>query len=140
MEIAELRQLVRWLEEKKIELFELDGVDHRLRLSLRNRDAVAGPISVTIDCGEHTADRGIVVAAGLAGIFRVQHPAHPAPLARLGGSVRVGDVIGLVQVGALYAPVSAPRDGALGKILAVPETLVGFGTPLFEVHPAEAAV
>jgi acetyl-CoA carboxylase biotin carboxyl carrier protein len=135
MEIAELRQLIQWLEEKGIETFELEGTERKLRLSLRRREA-AGPISVTIESGDDTGtDNGVVVAAALAGTFLIQHPARSAPFVRLGGPVRGGDVIGLVQVGAVYAPVTAPSNGALVKILAVPESLIGFGTPLFEIHP-----
>ena len=139
MEITELRQLVQWLEEKGIESFELEVTERKLRLSLRGREA-AGPISVTIDNGDDTRrDNGIIVAAELAGIFLIQHPTRSTPLVRLGEAVRGGDVIGLVRVGALYVPVIAPGNGALVKILAVPESLIGFGTPLFEVRPISDA-
>jgi biotin carboxyl carrier protein len=39
----------------------------------------------------------------------------------------------LIQIGSIYAPVVAGTNGTLAKILTVPQTLVGFGTPLFEI-------
>jgi acetyl-CoA carboxylase biotin carboxyl carrier protein len=107
---------------------------------LRQGDASAGPISVAIDRGQdNEAGGGTLVPATLPGTFLTQHPSSSSPLVPLGGRVRAGDIVGLVQVGSIYAPVIAPVDGSLDRILAAPETLVGFGTPLFEIRLSEKA-
>ena len=126
MKVEELRQVVRWLEEARIGVFEIESDDCRVRIVPGN------PASVTIDDGEDRSD-GVIVAADVPGTFLVQHPQHAAPIVPLGGSVRAGDVVALIQIGSIYAPVITGTDGTLAKILTVPETLVGFGTPLFEI-------
>jgi len=135
MTVEDLQQLVRWLEEAGIGAFEIESDGCRLRLTLQPDAAPAGPISVTIDDGQD-GGAGVIVAAELPGLFLVQHPQRATPIVPLGGAVRVGDIVGLVQIGPIYAPVIASSDGRLAKILAVPKTLVGFGSPLFEIVQA----
>jgi acetyl-CoA carboxylase biotin carboxyl carrier protein len=132
MKVEDLRLLVRWLEEAGMGSFEIENDDCSLRMNLRFDATPAGPVSVTIDDGKDTGD-GVIVAAELAGIFLIQHPQNATPIVPLGARVRAGELVGLVQVGLICAPVTAGNDGKLAKILAVPETLVGFGTPLFEI-------
>ena len=136
MKIEDLQQLVRWLEEAGIGSFEIENDKCSLRMSLRSDATPGGPTSVTIDDGEDTGC-GVIVAAELPGIFLIQHPQNATPIVPLGARLRAGGLVGLVQVGQIYAPVTACNDGKLAKILAVPETLVGFGTPLFEIVESE---
>jgi acetyl-CoA carboxylase biotin carboxyl carrier protein len=132
MKVKDLQQLVRWLEEAGIGSFEIENDDCSLRMNLRSDATLSGPISVTIDDGEDTGC-GVIVAAELPGIFLIQHPQNASPIVPLGARVRAGELVGLLQVGQIYATVTAGNDGRLAKILAAPETLVGFGTPLFEI-------
>ena len=132
MKVEELRQVVQWLEDTRIGVFEIESDDCRLRMVLQSDGARGNPVSVTIDDGEDRGD-GVVIAADVPGIFLVQHPQHAAPIAPLGSAVRTGDLIALIQIGSIYAPVIASTDGTLAKILTVPESLVGFGTPLLEI-------
>ncbi len=126
MKVEELRQVMRWLEEARIGVFEIESDDCRVRIVQGN------PTSVTIDDGEDRSD-GVIVAAEAPGTFLVQHPQHTGPIVPIGGLVRAGDVVALIQIGSIYAPVIASTDGTLAKILTVPQALVGFGTPLFEI-------
>lgn len=131
MTVEELRQLAQWLEDAGIGVFEFEGDEFRLRMTVQP-DTAAGPVSLAIDDGEDRDD-GVIVAAELPGIFLVKHPHGAAPLTPIGGRVRSGDLVGLIQVGSIYAPVIAGCDGTLAKVRAAPGTLVGFGTPLFEI-------
>lgn len=126
MKLDELRQVVRWLEEARIGVFEIESDDCRVRIVQGN------PVSVTIDDGKDRGD-GVIVAAGVAGTFVIQHPQHTGPIVSVGEPVRAGDVVALIQIGPIYAPVIASTDGTLAKILTAPQTRVGFGTPLFEI-------
>lgn len=126
MKVEELHQVVRWLEEARIGVFEIESDGCRVRIVQGN------PVSVTIDDGEDRGD-GVIVAADVPGTFLVQHPQHAGPIAPVGESVRAGDVLAFIKIGSIYAPAIASTDGTLAKILTVPQTLVGFGTPLFEI-------
>jgi acetyl-CoA carboxylase biotin carboxyl carrier protein len=132
MKVEELRQVVHWLEDARIGDFEIERDDCRLRMVLQFDGVRGNPLSVTIDDGEDRGHGAIVAAEG-PGIFLIQHPQHAAPIVSLGEPVHTGDLLGLIQIGSIYAPVIASTDGTLAKILAVPQTLVGFGTPLFEI-------
>jgi acetyl-CoA carboxylase biotin carboxyl carrier protein len=77
---------------------------------------------------------GEVIAAPGPGLFLDRHPLHRAPLAPSGMRVAAGDLVGLLRVGALLLPVTAPRAGVIGAALVARDSAVGFGTPLFLLH------
>ena len=76
-----------------------------------------------------------IIAAPGVGIFLAHHPLHTAPLANPGSHVRAGQVVALLRVGLLLRPVTAPTRGKLGVPLAETGKIVGYGTPLFHLHP-----
>jgi acetyl-CoA carboxylase biotin carboxyl carrier protein len=125
MTVEELRQVVRWLEDARIGELEVERDDGRMRIVLQEGAAESPEIDAD---GER-----VIVAAEVPGLFLVQHPQHAGPIVTPGAAVRAGDVIALIQIGSIYAPVVAGIDGTVAKILAMPETLVGFGTPLLEI-------
>ena len=58
-----------------------------------------------------------------------------APFVRPATQVRAGQTLGLLQVGALLLPVTAPRAGIVGAIAgARTAAAVGYGTPLVELR------
>lgn len=130
MKVEELRQVVHWLEAAGIGALEIENGDYRLRLTLALAGSPPVPVAIEQDDGGREAE---VIAAELPGIFLTQHPQRATPVAPLGGVVRAGDIVGLIRIGTVLAPVMARKDGTLAKILAVPESLVGLGTPLFEI-------
>jgi acetyl-CoA carboxylase biotin carboxyl carrier protein len=77
-----------------------------------------------------------ITAAGV-GIFLTCHPLHRTPLAAQGRFVRAGETVGLLRVGLLLRPVTAPGAGYLSAPLAEPGTLVGYGTVLFLLQPGQ---
>jgi biotin carboxyl carrier protein len=129
MTVEELRQLVQWLEDARIGEFEIEAADSCLRLVLQPNAVPGDAVSLAIDDGEDRGN-GVIVTAEVPGIFRIQHPQRATPIVPLGGPVRPGDLVGLIQIGSLYTPVIARTEGILARILTAPETLVGFGTPL----------
>ena len=132
MKVEDLRQVVQWLEDAHIGVFEIESDDCRLWMVLQSEAVRGNPVSVTIDDGEDRGN-GVIIAAEVPGIFLVQHPQHTAPIVPLGGTIRTGDIVAFIQIGSIYAPVIASTDGTLAKILTVPQSLVGFDTPLLEI-------
>jgi acetyl-CoA carboxylase biotin carboxyl carrier protein len=57
------------------------------------------------------------------------------PFVKVGDRVRENDVLGLLKIGVLYAPITAPTAGVVTKITAADGTLLGFGSPVFELEP-----
>jgi len=130
MRIDDVRQLSAWLEATDIDMLDLQGPGERLCLR-RNGNR----IEVAADDAQEPAGPLTVVEAASIGVFLHEHPLRSEPLANRGTPVRAGQVVGLLQVGALLLPVTAPQDGTVEAMLVAPGTAVGYGTPLIELRP-----
>jgi len=139
--LERLRELVAWLAPTEIGLLELRGPQMHLRL---RRDG--GPLGevVQVDAGDDspTAIAGTtpqndttLISANSVGVFLHRHPLREAALARPGADVRAGQTLGLLQIGMLLLPVTAPRDGTVGGTLVAHGSAVGYGTPLLQLQP-----
>ncbi|MCF1442067.1 acetyl-CoA carboxylase [Ralstonia nicotianae] len=141
MKVEQIRQICTWLAATDITEFDLQGPG--IHLSLRNARAVAPRISAqptpptppappapAAPAAPVGAASTEVVRAGSVGVFRHQHPQQTAPLAAVGASVRASQPLGLLQIGPLLLPVTAPCD-AMVQDMPVPDgTVVGWGTSL----------
>ena len=125
-------QLSAWLAATDIACLELrgPGVD----LCLLNRGGQVE--SVPPGMARPGATASLPVTAASVGIYLHAHPVHEAPLATAGQPVVAGQPIGLLRVGALLLPVTAPHAGAVVRHLVAPSTVVGYGTPLAELIPS----
>jgi acetyl-CoA carboxylase biotin carboxyl carrier protein len=138
MSFDQLRDLTAWMDEAGIDELELVGPSFRLRLGGSGQQTPVDP-AVELDRGatpESTPSRQIV-AAPTAGLFLHRHPLHATMLAPEGAEVKAGQALGLLRIGPLLVPVTAPRDGIVGAMLVAHETVVGFGTGLVEFHHFE---
>ena len=121
-------QLAAWLAGTDIGLLELRTPQGTLRLGRQGDDIVELPAEVT---GAET----VSVHAPSVGVFLHSHPLAAAPLARIGERVDAGRVVGLLKIGPLLLPVTAPQAGIVDSIHAADGLPVGYGTPLVELHP-----
>ena len=137
MDLNELRQLVAWVEASGFHRFELTRPEGSITFDVAVPDA--GTIGVPFEGGPPEsaphADAGIaIVAADTAGRFVTTHPSCATPFATVGASVRQGDVLGLLRIGVLLAPVIAPTDGTVAAIVAADGSLQDYGAPLLELR------
>ena len=75
--------------------------------------------------------------ASSVGVFLHRHPLHPlhsAALAEVGATVRCGQVVGLLQIGALLLPVTSPCAGVVTGLLVEHGATVGYGARLVELQ------
>jgi acetyl-CoA carboxylase biotin carboxyl carrier protein len=145
MEADEIRQLGAWLKASGFRCLELSRPGECVRLTLsggrkmavesRARPAdTAAAYSGTAGAGRMNTP----VLTQTAGVFLAAHPACSTPLTTIGSFARENDVLGLLKIGLIYAPVYAPADGVVVKIFAVDGELLGFGSPVLELGPAAA--
>ena len=125
-----VRQLSAWLAATDIDVLELDGPGEHL--CLRRNGA---QVEVVPNTGAQGGPGPLAVAkAASVGVFLHGHPLRGEPLAAPGTPARAGQVLGLLQIGALLLPVTAPRDGIVENVLVAQGTTVGYGTPLVELR------
>ncbi len=92
-------------------------------------------ISLTGNAQPQPAIPVAVAKAPMAGHFYPLHPSASDETAPLPRAVSSQDVIGFIRIGSVLLPIPAGRSGLLARQLVEPETLVGFGDPLFEIEP-----
>jgi len=139
VDLNELQQLVAWVEASDLRRLELTCPEGHITLTRSENDQVvvntaAGPKGPAAFLGNDEGSAKTVFAE-TAGLFVSAHPMRAKPFAMIGDSVRRTDVLGLLQVKHLYAPIRAPIDGVVTEILATEGALVGFGTPVFRLTP-----
>ncbi len=126
---ARWREIAHWLSSTDIDCAEVSGPGWQVRM-LRDSGyqavevAVARPVSAT-------------AVAPVAGVYLDRHPLRSSPLVSRGQSVRQGDVVALLQIGHVLAPVASPADGIVAGKLVSPGELVGYGTALVAINAQE---
>ncbi len=134
MNIDHLQQLSAWLAATDIALLELRGPGGHIRLRHDGASVeLVEDLPPPADEPAAHAARVIVVASSV-GVFLHSHPLHSAPLARPGVNVRAGQPLGLLQIGSLLLPVTAPTVATVIETLVADGETVGFATPLIELE------
>jgi biotin carboxyl carrier protein len=141
VEADELQQLALMLRASGFNCLELSRPGEFVKLTMARRRGSAVAVNEEDQAAlgafapAHTASAATVVRAESAGLFLAAHPARHAPFARVGDTVRKDDVLGLAKIGPIYAPVTAPADGVVTRIIATDGALLGFGSPVMELGP-----
>jgi len=119
-----------WLADTDIGLFELRTPQGTLRLGRQGGDIVELPAEVV-----EAETASVSVHAPSVGVFLHNHPLAAAPLVRIGERVDAGQTIGLLKIGPLLLPVTAPQAGIVDGVHAADGLAVGYGAPLVDLHP-----
>jgi acetyl-CoA carboxylase biotin carboxyl carrier protein len=130
-------QLSAWLAATDIAVLELSGPTGSLRLERED-----GAFKATAQAPDTAADPAAArahctVSAHSPGIFLHHHPMHTQSLVQPGASVTAGQVLGLLQIGALLLPVKAPSAARVEGLWVAHGTPVGFGAALVELNVSE---
>jgi len=140
VELNEIQQLIAWLEASEMRNLELNRPEECLKLEISdcNRVRVASRNSASGTLPPPAARICPVALAQSAGIFLSAHPMRNAPFVNIGDTVRKNDVVGLLKTGLIYAPVTAPIEGVVSRIVATDGEMLGFGSPVMELEPVSA--
>lgn len=122
-------ELAAWLANTDIGLLELRTPTGTLRLGRQGDSIVELPQEET----EET--ESVQVKAPSVGTYLHGHPSAAAALAIVGQRVNTGQVIGLLNIGPLLLPVTAPQTGIVDAIHVANGVAVGYGTVLIDLHP-----
>jgi acetyl-CoA carboxylase biotin carboxyl carrier protein len=143
MNINQLRDLIALIDTSDINVLELKQPGSTLRLEIDARSGTIPATASTTDTtsatlpaatAASTAPAVITVPAPGFGIFTTRHPSHATAFCQDDQRVAAGDTLALLRINELYIPVTS---NATGKIRQLVEegSLIGYGTPLFEIIP-----
>jgi len=121
-------QLAAWLAGTDIGLLELRTPQGTLRLGRQGDEIIELP-------DEEAELELLAIRAPSLGVFLQSHPLAAVPLVRIGQRVEAGQTIGLLKIGPLLLPVTAPQAGIVDSIHAADGLAVGYGAQLFDLHP-----
>ncbi|SEB09034.1 biotin/lipoyl-containing protein [Variovorax sp. YR216] len=129
----ELKQMAAWLADTDIGLLELRTPDGSIRLS---REPDSGEIVQLADEAQddEAAPPQAIASAPNVGVFLQAHPLHDKPVVRMGERVKAGQGLGLLRIGPLLLPVTAPTAGQVTGVREDTGAAVGYGTALFELR------
>ncbi|WP_434112256.1 biotin/lipoyl-containing protein [Paraburkholderia caffeinilytica] len=146
MDIGELRQITSWLAAVDIGFIEISKPGATVRLTMERAADVDLPVQAALPivrseragtAAESSLDaQAVSVTAKSAGIFLTTYPARSTPLVSAGAHVKLGDIVGLLQIAQLCVPVVAPVDGMVTQLCHAHGATVGYGTPLLELAPS----
>jgi acetyl-CoA carboxylase biotin carboxyl carrier protein len=131
-----VRQLSDWLSGTDIACLELRGPGESICLRREGGRIVVAqgePALTPVDAPS------VAATAASVGVFLHRHPLRDTAIAETGTAVRRGQIVGLLQIGALLLPVTSPCDGVVAAILLEHGATAGYGARLVEIHPIAAA-
>ena len=157
MDIAELKEILRILDEQAITEFELEQDGVKLRVCRRTAvEAAATAVPVTPAAEAPAAERGpaaereasppnealavpeangTVVKSPIVGTFyRAPDPNAP-PFVSVGDQVKVGQVLCIVEAMKLMNEINAEEPGVIREIAVQNGDPVEYGTVLFYYEP-----
>ena len=150
MDIRKVKKLIELLEESNIDEIEIKEGEESVRISRNGAQAMiaaaphysappaAAPAPVAAPAAAEPspaapATRGHVVKSPMVGTFyRSPSPSSPA-FAEVGQSVKVGDVICIVEAMKMMNQIEADKAGTIEAILVENGEPVEFDQPLFSI-------
>lgn len=141
MELNELQQLITSMESCGMRSLELRRPGENLKLALTFHEAIPAQLG-KVTVGDEAANfplaaTGTTVHTEAAGQFMASHPMCDTPLAQVGRTVKKNEIVGLLKIGPIYAPISATAEGFVSQIFAMESTLLGFGARVLEINGIE---
>ncbi|TPL01015.1 MULTISPECIES: biotin attachment protein [unclassified Mesorhizobium] len=130
MTADEIERLAAWCAAAGVSEIEL--AEAGFSLCLRIQSAGPGTRAAASEAPKAEVVATTVRAPGV-GVFRLVHPTTGHPVIERGQTVRKGETVGVLQIGACLKAVVSPADGKLGVALAEDGAVVGYGTPLYEL-------
>ena len=156
MDISDLKEILRILEEQDITEFELEQDGVKLRVcrakaavpgapaavaSLTPAPAIAPPAAPAPPfpvppAAAETPSNGTLVKSPIVGTFYRAPDPNSAPFVSIGDRVKVGQVLCIIEAMKLMNEIEAEIAGEVLKVHPENGQPVQYGDPLFTVRPA----
>lgn len=144
LSLAEIKELVKVLEESSLNKLELKDKDGRILLE--KTPSAAQPIAVQAPAAAaaapaptveaKTGEQIVEITAPLVGTFYSSPDPKSEPFVKVGSKVTPNTVVCILEAMKLFSEVEAEVDGEITEILVKDGDFIEFGQPLFKVKTA----
>lgn len=154
MDIRKIKKLIELLDETGIAEIEIKEGEESLRLSryVQSHEAIASPAATittappaaaAAPAGAHPpvvsepAEKklaGHSVLSPMVGTFYASPSPDDSPFVSVGSTVKVGDVLCIVEAMKMFNEIEADRSGTISAIHASNGSPVEYGQPLFSIE------
>jgi acetyl-CoA carboxylase biotin carboxyl carrier protein len=131
-------QIAGWLAAADIDCIELGAPGRMLRMVRGAGGYRVDEVVASAPAPDRPSVGPVGVVAPCAGILLDRHPAGACGFPRTGERVMAGDLVGLLRIGLVLAPVVAPVSGTITHMLVTVGAPVGYGTCIMEIMEGDA--
>jgi acetyl-CoA carboxylase biotin carboxyl carrier protein len=150
LDVKEIKEILRILEEQDVTEFELEQDGTKLRICRGQRAASAGPLVASTSVVAPTAapspaapaaaepveGKETLVNSPIVGTFYRSADPNSAPFVNVGDRVRLGQVLCIIEAMKLMNEIEAEVAGEVIKVHPENGQPVQYGDPLFTIRPS----
>lgn len=127
-------QIVSLLQKHSLAAFEFEQGDSCLSVKM-NQSPQAHSIS-DAPLAPNSADgrREILICSPGMGVVRFLHPERSEPFVTVGSDIRQGQIVAVLENGAVLSEVIADQSGSVIAALQEDGAIVGFASPLLSIR------
>jgi len=142
MELEDLKGLISFLKETDIVELQVEKEGTKVRI---RRQTLLSPLEVATRVPtvaerpkEEVEDvqRLVTITSPIVGTFYRSPSPEASPFVEVGGSIRKGQVLCIIEAMKLMNEIESDGDGVVSKILVENGQPVEYGEPLFLIEPA----
>ncbi|MDQ6962372.1 MAG: acetyl-CoA carboxylase biotin carboxyl carrier protein [Mariprofundaceae bacterium] len=149
MDIAQIRRLIKLIEETDITEIEVGEGENKVRISRQSQIMMAAPAAMQAPmmAAPHAAvapvapvaeevDNKNHFEAPMVGTFYSSASPDAASFVEVGSKVKKGDVLCIIEAMKLMNEIEAEYDGTIEALLVENATPIEYGQALFSITPA----
>lgn len=147
MDLEEIKELIRLMDDAALSEIELEEDGRRIHLKKASAEPIAhDPVAATqtealataasLPASEEPKDHQHQVTSPIVGTFYTAASPSTAPYVALGDLVKKGQVICIVEAMKLMNEIESDVDGRMVKICVEDGAAVEYGEVLFLIEPA----
>jgi len=146
VDIAQIRKLIRLIQNSDVTEIEVSEGDRSVRISRRGTVQEVTPAAppaaaprheeeAPVQAEERPVEEKHVVRSPMVGTFYRAPSPESEPFIIEGSKVRKGDILCIIEAMKLMNEIEAEYDGVVEKILVENASPVEYGQPLFVIRP-----
>lgn len=126
-----LNELIDLMEARGIASLEISSDAQKIKIARAIAQSTPAPIAPAPVATSAPVRAGKTENAPMVGVFYSAPSPNDPPFVKVGQSVAVGDVLGIVEAMKIMNPLEATQSGIIAEILVKNGDVVQYGQPVF---------